>query len=96
MPEWARKSAAEYLSVRFDFSRMASTRTPRLLASTRAFSIGAEVSEEACSTMLILASPKVFTILSVQSSPGVKHTSTVAQAASSPLADGGCEGSEVC
>src|SRR6266511_1239195 len=96
MPELARKSAAEYLSVRFDLSRMASTRTPRFLASTRAFAIGADVNEYAWTRMLLWASPKAFTILSVQASPGVKHTTTVAQGASSTLGDDGCAGKGVC
>src|SRR5262249_51513116 len=93
--ELARKSAAEYLSVRFDLSGIASTRTPRFLASTRAFAIGADVKLYACTRMLVLASPKAFTILSVQSSPGVKHTVTVWQEASSPLGDGGGAGEGV-
>jgi hypothetical protein len=46
--------------------------------------------------MLVLASPKTFTILSVQSSPGVKHTSTVAQEVSSTLGDDDCAGRGGC
>jgi hypothetical protein len=46
--------------------------------------------------MLLWASAKTFTILAVQSSPGVKHTSTVAEEPSSTLADGGGVGGSVC
>ena len=46
--------------------------------------------------VVVLASPKTFTILPVQSSPGVKHSSTVGQEDSSTLDDGGDVGGSVC
>jgi hypothetical protein len=44
-PWFARKSAAEYLSVQLSLSRITWTCTPRLLASSSALAIGAEVKE---------------------------------------------------
>src|SRR6266540_3737328 len=96
MPALARKSATEYLSVRFDLSRMASTRIPRFWASTNALAMWADVKDYACIRILLRASPKTFTIFAVQSLPGVKHTVTDEQETSSTLADGDFAGRRVC
>ena len=43
MPEWRRKSASEYFSVRWLLSRITATSTPRWWASARALAIGVDV-----------------------------------------------------
>jgi hypothetical protein len=73
-PWLAKKSAEEYCSVRWLFSRMTCTWMPRLWASSSAFVMGAEVKEYAWTRIFVLASPKVLTMRSVQWPPGVKHT----------------------
>jgi hypothetical protein len=47
IPAWARKSAEEYLSIRWLLSRITLVSIPFLLASTTALAIGAEVKEYA-------------------------------------------------